>query len=69
MKFHTIRFVCLPGDVAELHSNTLCHTPLLRKHAPILLLIVYKLSFDPSIAAINFVQPGNLSKRVGSFFN
>lgn len=69
MGFHTTCCVCLPGDVAELHSNTLCHAPLLRKHAPILLLIVYKLAFNPGVAAIDLVQPRNLSNQVGLFFS
>lgn len=47
--------VCLPGDVAELHSNTLCHAPLFRKHAAIFLLVVHQLPFDPSVAAIDLV--------------
>lgn len=53
----------LPGDVAELHSNTLCHAPLLRKHAAIFFFIVQQLTFDPGVAAINLVQPRNLRKR------
>lgn len=55
----------LPSDVTELHSDTLRHAPLLRKHAAVLLLIVHQLSFDPGIAAVDFIQPGNLSINGG----
>lgn len=59
--------VCLPGDVAELYSYTLCHAPLLRKHTSILLLIVHQLPFDPGIAAINLVQPCDLCNSGTAF--
>ncbi len=69
MSFYAISCVCvcLPGDVAELDSNTLSHAPLLRKHASVFLLIVHQLPFDPSVAAIDLVQPCNLSNKVGGF--
>lgn len=56
-------WVFLLGDVAELHSDSLRHAPFFRKHAAIFFLVVYQLSFDPSIAAINLIQPGNLKKK------
>lgn len=53
----------LPGDVAELHSNALRHAPLLGEHAPVLLLIVHQLTFDPRVAPVYLIQPGNLRRR------
>lgn len=65
-------FACtlsLPGDVAELHGDALRHAPLLRKHAPVLLLVVHQLPLDPSVAPVDFIQPGDLRRRkVGQVF-
>lgn len=55
-----------PCDVTELHSDALCHAPLLGKHAPVFLLIVHQLTFYPSIAPVNLIQPGDLRWRTGS---
>lgn len=66
-------FACtlsLPGDVAELHGDALRHAPLLRKHAPVLLLVVHQLPLDPGVAPVDFIQPGDLRRRkVGQVFH
>lgn len=63
-------FYCtsIPGDVAELHSDTLRHAPLFRKHASIFFFIVQQLALDPSIAPIDLVEPSNLLNRDSYFF-
>jgi len=53
----------LPGDVAELHGDALRHAPLLGEHAPVLLLIVHQLPFDPRVAPVDLIQPGDLRRR------
>lgn len=56
-----------PGNVAELHGDALCHAPLLREHASVLLLVVHQLSFDPGVPPVDLVQPGDLEQSVISF--
>lgn len=48
--------------MAKLYCNPLGHVPFTWKHTAIFLLIVHKLAFYPSIASVDFVQPGNLRK-------
>lgn len=57
-----------PRDVAELHSDALRHAPLRGKHPPILLLIVHQLTLYPSIAPVDLIQPGHLSKMGNIIF-
>ena len=52
----------LPCDVAKFHSNSLRHVPLTWEHPAIFLLVVHELAFDPGIATVDFVQPGNLGE-------
>lgn len=60
---------CSPCDMAELHSDALRHTPLLGKHAPVLLLVVHQLTLYPSITPVNLIQPGHLNKTENIIFN
>lgn len=53
----------VPGDMAELHSDTLGHAPLFRKHTAVLLLIVHELTLYPCVAPVNLIQPCHLHLR------
>lgn len=57
-----LRFRRSPGDVAELHGDALRHAPLLREHAPVLLLVVHQLTLDPSVAPVDLIQPRHLKE-------
>ena len=52
----------LPCDVAKFYGNSLRHVPLTWEHSAIFLLVVHELAFDPGIATVDFVQPGNLGE-------
>ena len=52
----------VPGDVAELYSDAFGHTPLFRKHASVLLLIVHQLTLNPGVAPVDLIQPSYLGQ-------
>lgn len=52
--------------MAKFYRNPLGHVPLTWKHTAIFLLIVHELAFNPGIASVDFVQPGNLIRNGGN---
>ena len=49
------------GDVAEFFTDSLFYMPF-RRECPLKVFIkFYQSSFEPRVAAVNFIKPGNLA--------